>query len=81
MENKKGQSRIKMCNGNRDTFIATLHNVILAPDLRDRLFSIITLINSGHICLFQKAFCKVKFGDKERNAVRLPHSSQRKHAW
>ena len=35
---KKGQGRIKMCNDNGDTFIAVLHNVLLAPDICDRLF-------------------------------------------
>ena len=37
-----------MCDNNRDPFIATLHNVLLAADLCDRLSLIITLINSGH---------------------------------
>ena len=49
---QKGQVRIQMCNDNVKTFIATLYNVLLAPDLCDRLFSIITLINAGHTCLF-----------------------------
>ena len=44
----------KMCDNNGDTFIATLHNVLLAPDLRDRLFSINTLMNLGHTCLYQR---------------------------
>ena len=35
---QKGQVRIIMWNDNRDNFIATLHNVILAPDLLKRLF-------------------------------------------
>ena len=35
---KKGQVRIKMCNDHGDPFIATLHNVLLAPDLCDGLF-------------------------------------------
>ena len=43
---QKGQVRIQMCNNNGKTFIATLYNVILAPDLCDRLFSIITLMNA-----------------------------------
>ena len=30
----KGQVQIKMCDDNGNPFIATLHNVILAPDLR-----------------------------------------------
>ena len=38
---QKGQVQIKMCNGNGNPFIATLHNVLLAPDLYYRLFSII----------------------------------------
>ena len=53
---QKGQVRIKMCDDNRDPFIGTLHNVLLAPYLCDKLFSIITLMNSGHNCLFQKVF-------------------------
>ena len=78
---QKVQLRIKMCNDNGNPFIATLHNVILAPDLCDRLFSIITLMNSGHNCLFQKWFCTVYFAAKETNAVTLPHSAQRKHSF
>ena len=35
---QKGQVQIKMCINNGDPFIATLHNVLLAPYLRDRLF-------------------------------------------
>ena len=45
---QKGQVKIKVCNNNGDPFIATLHNVILAPYLCNRLFSIITLMNSGN---------------------------------
>ena len=44
-----------------DKFIATLYNVLLAPNLCNRLFSIITLMNSGHNCLFHKGFCTVYF--------------------
>ena len=58
---QKGQGRIKMCNDNRDTFIAILHNVLLAPDFCNRLFSIITLMNSGHTCLFHKEYFTVYF--------------------
>ena len=58
----KGQVRIKICDNNRDYFIAMLHNVILAPDLRDSLFSIITLMNLGRTCLFHKGFYTVCFG-------------------
>ena len=35
---QKGQVRIKMCNDNRNKFIAYLYNILLAPDLCDRLF-------------------------------------------
>ena len=70
-----------MCNDNRKPFIAKLHNVLLAPDLCDRLFSIITLNNSGNTCLFHKGYCTVYFRAKYNNAVTLPHSAQSKHAF
>ena len=70
-----------MCDNNGNTFVTTLYNVLLAPDLCDRLFSIITLMNSGHTCLFHKEFFTVYFGAKEDNAVTLPHSAVRKHAF
>ena len=73
---QKGQVRIQMCDNDVKTFIATLYNVLLAPDLCDRLFSIITLLNAGHICLFCKGFCTVYFGAEKKNAVTLPHSAQ-----
>ena len=76
---QKGKDQIKMCGDNGDSFIATLHNVILALDLRDRLFLIITLKNLGHTFLFHKGFCTVFFSDRDKNAVTLPHSAQRKH--
>ena len=68
-----------MCNDHGDPFIANLHIVILAPDLCDRLFFIITLMNSVHTCLLHKGFCTVSFGEKYKNAVTLQHSAQRKH--
>ena len=70
-----------MCYDNGKPFITTLHNVLLAPDLCNRLFSIVTLMNSVNTCLFHKGFCTVYFGAKENNAVTLPHSAQRKHAF
>ena len=57
-----------MCDNNGNPFITTLHNVILAPDLCDRLLSIIKLMNSGHTGLFHKGFLTVNFGVKQ-NAV------------
>ena len=56
---QKGQARIKMYVNNGDPFIATLHNTLLVPYLCNRLFSIITLMNSGHTCLFRNGFCAV----------------------
>ena len=70
-----------MCDDNGKSFIATLYNVLLAPNLCDRLFSIITLMNSGHACLFHKGFCTVYFGSQKQNAVTLPHSAQRKNTF
>ena len=66
---QKDSVRIKMCDDNGKTFVATLYNVLLTPELCDRLFSIITLMNSGHTCLFHKGFCTVYFGAKEDNEV------------
>ena len=81
MAKQKVSVRIQMRNDNGKSFIATLHNVLLAPDICDRLFSIITLMNSVHTCLFHKGFFTVYFGAKFDNAVTLPHSAQRKHAF
>ena len=38
-------------------------------------------MNLGQICLFHKGFCMVSFSDNKQNAVTLPHSTQRKHAF
>ena len=76
---QKGQVRIQMCDDDGKTFIATLYNVLLAPDLCDRLFSIITLMNAVHTCLFHKGFCMLYFGSDNRNAGTLSHSAQWKH--
>ena len=57
-----GQVRIQMCDNNGKSFIATLHYVLLAPDLCNGLFLIITLMNAGHTFLFHKWFCTVYFG-------------------
>ena len=69
-----------MCDDNGKTFIATLYNVLLAPELCNRLFSINTL-NAGNTCLFQQVFCTLYFGEEKKNAVTLPHSAQRKYAF
>ena len=78
---QKGSVQIQMCDDNGKKFIATLYNVLLAPDLCNRLFSIITLINAGHTCIFHKGFFTVYFRAKKNNAVTLLHSAQRKHAF
>ena len=62
---QKGQVQIQMWDDNGKTFVATLYNVLLAPDLCNRLFSIITLMNAGHTCLFHKGFCTVYFGSDD----------------
>ena len=41
---QKGQVQIQICDNNIKTFIVTLYNVLLAPNLCNRLFSIITLM-------------------------------------
>ena len=38
-------------------------------------------MNSGCTCLFHKGFCRVYFGDKEKNAVTSPYSAHRKYAF
>ena len=78
---QKGQVQIKMYDNNRDTFITTLHNVLLAPDICDRLFSIITSINQGQTFLFHKKNCMLYFSDKEKYSVTLPHSAHQKHVF
>ena len=62
------------------TFIVTIHNVLLAPNLCNRLLFIITLMNSRHTCLFHKGFLTVYFVADKKNGVTLPHIAQRKHA-
>ena len=43
---------MRMCDNDEKPFIATLYNVLFATGLCDKLFYIITLMNSGYICLF-----------------------------
>ena len=69
-----------MYNNNGNPLITALHSVLLAPDLCDGLFSIITSMNLGHTCLFHKGFCTVYILHKKKNAGTLPHIAQRKHA-
>ena len=59
MAKQTGKVRIKICDNNGDTFIATLYNILLAPDLCNRLFDIITLMSFGHNCICHKEFCTV----------------------
>ena len=53
----------------------------MEPDICDSLFSIIMLMNLVYTCLFHKGCCTVYFGEKYKNAVTLPHSTQQKHAF
>ena len=78
---QKVQVQIHICDKNGKTFITNLYNVLSSTNLCDRLFLIITLMNSGHTCLFHKGFCTVCFGAEKDNTVTLPHSAQRKHAF
>ena len=52
----KGQVQNQMCGDHGDPFIATLHKVILAPYLCDKLFSIITIIKYRRTRLLQIEF-------------------------
>ena len=69
-----GEVQINMHDDNGKLFIATVYNILFAPELCYRFFSIITLINLGHTCLFCKGFCTIFFSASEQNAVTLPHS-------
>ena len=46
----------KQKDDNKNPFVTTLHNVLLAPYLCNRLFSIIMYMNLVHTCLFLKGF-------------------------
>ena len=59
-----GHVQIEIHDNNIKPFTATLYNLLFAPDLCDHLFSIITLMNSGHTCLFNNGFYTVFFSDK-----------------
>ena len=63
---QKDHVQVKTCDHDVNPFIKTLHSVLLAPDLCNRLFSIITIMNSGHTCLFQKWFRIIYFGVREK---------------
>ena len=78
---QKSRLKIRICDDNGYPLIATLHSILLASDLCERLFSIIKSMNSVHTCLFHKGFCNVYFGTKEKNTVTLSQSAQRKHAF
>ena len=77
----KREIQIKLCDDNEDIFIATLNNVLLSLDICDRLFPIITLIHSGHRCLFHKGFCTMYFSDKEKMRLIYHIVHKKKHAF
>ena len=73
--------QIKMRDNNGKPFIDMLYNVLFAPYLCDRLFTIITLMNSGYTRLFYKVFCKILLINNEKNEVTLPHIAHQKYAF
>ena len=80
-DKQKGQIQIRICGDNGYPFITTFHSVLLVTDLCNKLFLNIMLMNYIHACLFNKGFCMVYFGNNKKNAVTLPHSAQKKHAF
>ena len=76
---QKEQVQIRMYNNDGYPFIATSYNLLLALDICNRSSLIVTSMNLGHTCLFHKGLFLVYFGDKNKNVVNLPYSSQRKH--
>ena len=46
--------QINMRDNDGKPFITTLYNLLFAPDLSSQLFTIIKLMDLGHICLFHK---------------------------
>ena len=69
-----------MCNDHGYSFIATLHNVLLATELCDLLILIIKSMNSGRTYLLHQWFYTVYFIANKKK-VTLLHSAQRKHAF
>ena len=68
-----------MCNDKGYNIITTFHNILLAQDLCNRLFSIIRLLNSGHtLFILQKVLHSVLWKQGE-NVVSLLQSALRKH--
>ena len=57
-----------MSNSNENPFTTTFHSVLLAPDLCNRLFLDILVLNLGQTCLFHKGFCTMYFNNKTKNA-------------
>ena len=69
------KSSNKMCNDIRNSFIEAFHNELLVSDLYDRLFLIITLMNLGYTCIFQKGFerCNSSIRRKMRLLFHIVH--------
>ena len=81
MAKQKVHVQIQMCDDNGDTFIVSLHNVLLASDICDRLFSKYYINEFGTFLFTWKKIYTVCFGYKKKTAVNLPHSTQQKHAF
>ena len=71
----------KMCDNNKDLFIATLQKLFLSLDLCARLFYIITIMNLGQTCLLHKGFFTVYFGEKVKMQLHYHIVHKGKHAF
>ena len=60
-----GEAQINTRNYNVKPFIGVVYNVLFIPDLCDRVFFIITLMNSGRDFLFHNGFCTFFFSSNE----------------
>ena len=72
---------MKIRDDNGKHFIATLYNVLFAPDLCHQFFFIIMSMHFGHTYLFNKGFCVVLFGANQQNLTTILNSAKRKHAF
>ena len=59
---KKVQVKIKMFDDNGDPLLATLHNILLAPYICDRLFQLLRKRSWYILVYFTKAFARCNLG-------------------
>ena len=48
IEKQTGEVQMNLCDVNGKSLIATLYNILFAPDLCECLFNVVELMNSGH---------------------------------